>query len=154
MAKLAAYAQYQASQQNQAKSKAGRWSKSRIHISSSLFSYPPALHCFLFMSVVPAESFDWGRYICSNNTTGAPVSCFKHVSITEVDSLAATYLLLSWMKNFTASCALQAPMGMCWGDIEEGVRIEVPNSDTSLSTKVYWIAEIIKLAGKTTSIDN
>lgn len=56
--------------------------------------------------------------------------------------------------NFTASCALQAPMGMCWGDIEEGVRIEVPNSDTSLSTKVYWIAEIIKLAGKTTSIDN
>uniref|UniRef100_G3PR84 Mbt domain containing 1 n=1 Tax=Gasterosteus aculeatus aculeatus TaxID=481459 RepID=G3PR84_GASAC len=90
MAKLAAYAQYQASQQNQPKSKA----------------------------VVPAESFDWGRYICSNNTTGAPVSCFKH-----------------------------APMGTCWGDIEEGVRIEVTNSDTNLSTKVYWIAEIIKLAG-------
>uniref|UniRef100_A0AAQ5XDH2 FCS-type domain-containing protein n=1 Tax=Amphiprion ocellaris TaxID=80972 RepID=A0AAQ5XDH2_AMPOC len=90
MAKLAAYAQYQASQQNQAKTKA----------------------------VVPAESFDWGRYICSNNTVGAPVSCFKH-----------------------------APMGTCWHDIEEGVRIEVLNSDTNLSTKVYWIAEIIKLAG-------
>uniref|UniRef100_A0A8D3ED31 FCS-type domain-containing protein n=1 Tax=Scophthalmus maximus TaxID=52904 RepID=A0A8D3ED31_SCOMX len=90
MAKLAAYAQYQASQQNQAKSKA----------------------------VVPAESFDWGRYIFSNNTVGAPVSCFKH-----------------------------APMGTCWADIEEGVRIEVLNSDTNLSTKVYWIAEIIKLAG-------
>ncbi|XP_013873643.1 MBT domain-containing protein 1 isoform X1 [Austrofundulus limnaeus] len=90
MAKLAAYAQYQASQQNQAKSKAA----------------------------VPAETFDWGKYICSNNTVGAPVSCFKH-----------------------------APMGTCWGDIEEGVRIEVPNSDTNLSTKVYWIAEIIKLAG-------
>ncbi|XP_037836930.1 MBT domain-containing protein 1 isoform X3 [Kryptolebias marmoratus] len=86
MAKLAAYAQYQASQQNQAKSK--------------------------------AESFDWGKYICSNNTVGAPVSCFKH-----------------------------APMGTCWGDIEEGVRIEVPNSDTNLSTKVYWIAEVVKLAG-------
>lgn len=40
-------------------------------------------------------------------------------------------------------------MGTCWGDIEEGVRIEVTNSDTNLSTKVYWIAEIIKLAGKT-----
>lgn len=39
-------------------------------------------------------------------------------------------------------------MGKCWGDIEEGVRIEVVNSDTNLSTKVYWIAEIIKLAGK------
>uniref|UniRef100_A0A8C4DTS1 Mbt domain containing 1 n=1 Tax=Dicentrarchus labrax TaxID=13489 RepID=A0A8C4DTS1_DICLA len=95
MAKLAAYAQYQASQQNQAKSKAGTLPK-----------------------MVPAESFDWGRYICSNNTAGAPVSCFKH-----------------------------APMGTCWGDIEEGVRIEVLNSDTNLSTKVYWIAEIIKLAG-------
>lgn len=40
-------------------------------------------------------------------------------------------------------------MGLCWGDIEEGVRIEVLNSDTSLSTKVYWIAEIVKLAGET-----
>ncbi len=46
--------------------------------------------------------------------------------------------------------ALQVPMGTCWGDIEEGVRIEVLNSDTSLSTKVYWIAEIIKLAGENT----
>ncbi|XP_032357808.1 MBT domain-containing protein 1 isoform X2 [Etheostoma spectabile] len=90
MAKLAAYAQYQASQQNLAKSKA----------------------------VVPAETFEWGRYICSKNTIGAPVSCFKH-----------------------------APMGKCWGDIEEGVRIEVVNTDSNLSTKVYWIAEIIKLAG-------
>lgn len=39
-------------------------------------------------------------------------------------------------------------MGKCWGDIEEGVRIEVVNTDTNLTTKVYWIAEIIKLAGK------
>lgn len=39
-------------------------------------------------------------------------------------------------------------MGKCWEDIEEGVRIEVINTDTNLSTKVYWIAEIIKLAGK------
>lgn len=43
----------------------------------------------------------------------------------------------------------QAPMGTSWGDIEEGVRIEVPNSDISLPTKVYWIAEIVKLAGRT-----
>ncbi|XP_070962427.1 MBT domain-containing protein 1 isoform X1 [Oncorhynchus clarkii lewisi] len=92
MAKLAAYAQYQASQQqqNQAKSKA----------------------------VVPVEGFDWGRYICSNNLVGAPVSCFKHV-----------------------------PMGTCWGDLAEGVMVEVLNSDTNLSTKVYWIAGIVKLSG-------
>lgn len=46
----------------------------------------------------------------------------------------------------------QAPMGLCWGDIKEGVRIEVLNSDTNLSTKVYWIAEIIKLAGETAAV--
>lgn len=39
-------------------------------------------------------------------------------------------------------------MGTSWGDITEGVRIEVPNSDSSLPMKVYWIASIIKLAGK------
>lgn len=39
-------------------------------------------------------------------------------------------------------------MGFFWGDITEGVRVEVLNSDTNLSTKVYWIAGIVKLAGK------
>jgi len=38
-------------------------------------------------------------------------------------------------------------MGMCWGDIAEGVRVEVLNSDTNLSIKVYWVAGIVKLAG-------
>ncbi|ETE63195.1 MBT domain-containing protein 1 [Ophiophagus hannah] len=39
-----------------------------------------------------------------------------------------------------------APMGTCWGDISEGVRVEVPNTDCSLPTKVFWIAGILKLA--------
>ncbi|XP_067089116.1 MBT domain-containing protein 1-like [Osmerus mordax] len=90
MAKLAAYAQYQANQQNQVKTK----------------------------TVVPVEAFDWGRYIGSGEMAGAPVSCFKHV-----------------------------PMGTSWGDICEGVRVEVPNTDSGLPMKVYWIAGIIKLAG-------
>lgn len=38
-------------------------------------------------------------------------------------------------------------MGTCWGDISEGVRVEVPNTDCSLPTKVFWIAGIVKLAG-------
>lgn len=46
--------------------------------------YFSALHLYLVLclcaTVTPAESFDWGQYICSNNTAGAPVSCFKHVS--------------------------------------------------------------------------
>ncbi|XP_069728752.1 MBT domain-containing protein 1 isoform X2 [Phaenicophaeus curvirostris] len=90
VAKLAAYAQYQATLQNQAKTKAA----------------------------VPVEGFSWGNYINSNSFTAAPVTCFKH-----------------------------APMGTCWGDISEGVRVEVPNTDCSLPTKVFWIAGIVKLAG-------
>uniref|UniRef100_A0A8C8FPW0 FCS-type domain-containing protein n=1 Tax=Oncorhynchus tshawytscha TaxID=74940 RepID=A0A8C8FPW0_ONCTS len=52
MAKLAAYAQYQANQQNQVKSK----------------------------TVIPVKGFDWGRYIGTGDINGAPVGCFKHVS--------------------------------------------------------------------------
>ncbi|XP_069050558.1 MBT domain-containing protein 1 isoform X9 [Lepisosteus oculatus] len=99
MAKLAAYAQYQANQQNQAKSK----------------------------TVVPVEGFDWGRYISSNNSVAAPVSCFKHFSCFKFVN--------------------QVPMGRSWGDISEGVRVEVPNTDSNLPGKVYWIAGIVKLAG-------
>ncbi|XP_011910227.1 PREDICTED: MBT domain-containing protein 1 isoform X2 [Cercocebus atys] len=89
VAKLAAYAQYQATLQNQAKTKA-----------------------------VSMEGFSWGNYINSNSFIAAPVTCFKH-----------------------------APMGTCWGDISENVRVEVPNTDCSLPTKVFWIAGIVKLAG-------
>ncbi|XP_068193631.1 MBT domain-containing protein 1-like isoform X2 [Antennarius striatus] len=67
---------------------------------------------------VPVELFDWGRYLGDGDVLGAPVSCFKHV-----------------------------PMGSSWGDISEGVRVEVPNTDSGLPLKVYWIAGIIKLAG-------
>ncbi|KAM6175268.1 MBT domain-containing protein 1 isoform 2-T2 [Erethizon dorsatum] len=93
VAKLAAYAQYQATLQNQAKTKAGN-------------------------IAVSMEGFSWGNYINSNSFLAAPVTCFKH-----------------------------APMGTCWGDISENVRVEVPNTDCSLPTKVFWIAGILKLAG-------
>uniref|UniRef100_A0A7N4PKS6 Mbt domain containing 1 n=1 Tax=Sarcophilus harrisii TaxID=9305 RepID=A0A7N4PKS6_SARHA len=89
VAKLAAYAQYQATLQSQAKTKS-----------------------------VSLEGFSWGNYINSNSFIAAPVTCFKH-----------------------------APMGTCWGDISENVRVEVPNTDCSLPTKVFWIAGIVKLAG-------
>ncbi|XP_075435978.1 MBT domain-containing protein 1 isoform X3 [Ascaphus truei] len=90
VAKLAAYAQYQATLKNQSISK----------------------------TAVTVEGFSWGNYITSNNFSAAPVSCFRH-----------------------------APMGNCWGDIAEGVRVEVPNTDNNLPPKVFWIAGILKLAG-------
>ncbi|KAG7506098.1 MBT domain-containing protein 1-like isoform X1 [Solea senegalensis] len=67
---------------------------------------------------VAVDMFDWGRYLGHGDVTGAPVSCFKHVSMEK------------W-----------------WRDISEGVRLEVLNSDSSLPMKVYWIAAVIKLAG-------
>uniref|UniRef100_A0A8C6MH95 Mbt domain containing 1 n=1 Tax=Nothobranchius furzeri TaxID=105023 RepID=A0A8C6MH95_NOTFU len=67
---------------------------------------------------VSVDGFDWGHYLGEGEVSGAPVSCFKHV-----------------------------PMGKSWGDISEGVRVEVPNTDSGLPMKVYWIASIIKLAG-------
>uniref|UniRef100_A0A8C5FM07 MBT domain-containing protein 1-like n=1 Tax=Gadus morhua TaxID=8049 RepID=A0A8C5FM07_GADMO len=42
---------------------------------------------------------------------------------------------------------LFVPMGTSWGDISEGVRVEVPNTDSGLPMRVYWIAGIIKLSG-------
>uniref|UniRef100_A0AAX7VND7 FCS-type domain-containing protein n=1 Tax=Astatotilapia calliptera TaxID=8154 RepID=A0AAX7VND7_ASTCA len=44
-------------------------------------------------------------------------------------------------------CVCQVPMGNSWGGISEGIRVEVPNTDSGLPMKVYWIAGIIKLAG-------
>ncbi|XP_047215539.1 MBT domain-containing protein 1-like [Girardinichthys multiradiatus] len=67
---------------------------------------------------VSVDVFDWGRYIGDGDVSGAPVSCFKHVL-----------------------------MGKSWGSVSEGVRVEVPNTDSGLPMKVYWIASIIKLAG-------
>lgn len=48
---------------------------------------------------------------------------------------------------FTRVVVAQVPMGKTWGEISEGVRVEVPNTDSGLPMRVYWIAGIIKLAG-------
>ncbi|XP_073722957.1 lethal(3)malignant brain tumor-like protein 2 isoform X2 [Misgurnus anguillicaudatus] len=62
--------------------------------------------------------FDWGKYLEKNGYLAAPVSCFSH-----------------------------APLCEHWDDICVGLKVEVLNSYTALSTKVYWIATIILLAG-------
>ncbi|XP_060603934.1 MBT domain-containing protein 1-like isoform X1 [Ruditapes philippinarum] len=64
------------------------------------------------------RSFDWGSYILGSHAEGAPVSCFKHV-----------------------------PMTDCWDNITVGMKVEVQNFDCDLQSMVYWIATVIKLAG-------
>ncbi|KAM9701150.1 MBT domain-containing protein 1-like, partial [Menidia menidia] len=59
----------------------------------------------------------------------------------------------SWLTPADPPCLtqhgrpLQVSLGKWWGDVSVGVRVEVPNTDSGLPMKVYWIASIIKLAG-------
>ncbi|KAK5611530.1 MBT domain-containing protein 1 [Crenichthys baileyi] len=50
-------------------------------------------------------------------------------------------------KKASILARLQVLMGKSWSSVSEGVRVEVPNTDSGLPMKVYWIASIIKLAG-------
>ncbi|KAM9463287.1 lethal(3)malignant brain tumor-like protein 2 [Clarias gariepinus] len=65
-----------------------------------------------------SSGFNWGCYLERNGYLAAPVSCFRHV-----------------------------PLCAQWEDIEVGLLVEVLNTRTALLTKVYWIANIIRLAG-------
>ncbi|MEQ2175519.1 hypothetical protein GOODEAATRI_018729, partial [Goodea atripinnis] len=56
-------------------------------------------------------------------------------------------------KKASILARLQVLMGKSWGSISEGVRVEVPNTDSSLPMKVYWIASIIKLAEPAGKLD-
>lgn len=65
-----------------------------------------------------SSGFNWGCYLEKHGCLAAPVSCFRHV-----------------------------PLCAQWEDIEVGLRVEALNTRTTLLTKVYWIATIIRLAG-------
>ncbi|XP_026993553.1 lethal(3)malignant brain tumor-like protein 2 isoform X3 [Tachysurus fulvidraco] len=65
-----------------------------------------------------SSGFNWGCYLEKHGCLAAPVSCFRHV-----------------------------PLCAQWEDIEVGLQVEVLNTCTTLLTKVYWIATVIRLAG-------
>ncbi|XP_077595433.1 lethal(3)malignant brain tumor-like protein 2 isoform X2 [Stigmatopora nigra] len=62
--------------------------------------------------------FNWAEYLDKESSLGVSVSCFRHV-----------------------------PMCFQWDDINVGMKVEVLNTNAVLSTKVYWIATVIKIAG-------
>lgn len=64
------------------------------------------------------KAFDWGPYLVTSVATAAPVSCFRHV-----------------------------PMSDSWDQITVGTKLEVINYDCDLATPGYWIASIVKVAG-------
>ncbi|XP_023240089.1 MBT domain-containing protein 1-like isoform X1 [Centruroides sculpturatus] len=69
-----------------------------------------------------AGSFDWKPFLDRPDFSAAPVSCFKHVSMSD-----------------------------CWDNITVGMKIEVENKDCNnfahLFPSFYWIATVIKIAG-------
>ncbi|XP_057682098.1 lethal(3)malignant brain tumor-like protein 2 isoform X6 [Corythoichthys intestinalis] len=66
----------------------------------------------------PVKIFEWGDYLDKETSLGASVSCFRH-----------------------------APMCVQWEEINVGMKVEVLNTNAVLSTKVYWIATVIQIAG-------
>eukprot|EP00058_Branchiostoma_floridae_P012674 XP_002598162.1 hypothetical protein BRAFLDRAFT_123303 [Branchiostoma floridae] len=62
--------------------------------------------------------FDWGVHIDTEKKESAPVTSFKH-----------------------------APMSGHWSDVAVGMKVEVLNTDCDLPSKVFWIAQVIKIAG-------
>lgn len=90
---------------------------SRTRPSQKLVSHPEAVVIFngltrserwlhlLVLLVVPVETFDWGKYICSNNTVGAPVSCFKHVSKTWIRRWFMISSFYFWISSLSFPCS-------------------------------------------------
>ncbi|XP_077481245.1 lethal(3)malignant brain tumor-like protein 2 isoform X3 [Stigmatopora argus] len=70
------------------------------------------------LNVAPMKVFKWAEYLDKETSLGVSVSCFRHV-----------------------------PMCFQWDDINVGMKVEVLNTNAVLSTKVYWIATVIKIAG-------
>nr|XP_006815581.1 PREDICTED: MBT domain-containing protein 1-like [Saccoglossus kowalevskii] len=64
------------------------------------------------------EPFNWSNYLTDTNGDAALVSCFGH-----------------------------APMSNYWEDIAVGMKVEVLNTDCDLPNHVFWIAQVVKIAG-------
>ncbi|XP_077983794.1 uncharacterized protein LOC144438584 [Glandiceps talaboti] len=64
------------------------------------------------------ETFDWSTYLIDINAEAASVRCFQH-----------------------------SPMADNWEDIAVGMKVEVLNTDCDLPNHVFWIAQVIRIAG-------
>lgn len=88
--------------------------KAKLQLQGSLSSSVPSkqIQCY-------SSSFDWSKYLDSENAVAAPVTCFKH-----------------------------CPLSDFWHNVILDMKVEVVNNDTCLtSNKVYWIASVVRVAG-------
>lgn len=47
-----------------------------------------------------------------------------------------------------AASIFQVPLFDQWDDVLKGMKVEVLNSDAVLPSRVYWIASVIQIVGK------
>lgn len=47
-----------------------------------------------------------------------------------------------------AASIFQVPLFDQWDDVVKGMKVEVLNSDAVLPSRVYWIASVIQVVGK------
>nr|CAB3263674.1 MBT domain-containing protein 1-like [Phallusia mammillata] len=65
-----------------------------------------------------SQGFDWGKHLVDNTCDAVPVHLFPH-----------------------------AQMSSHWTEIDKGMKVEVLNLDCPVPTKVYWIAQVVQVAG-------
>uniref|UniRef100_UPI0037E8A542 lethal(3)malignant brain tumor-like protein 2 n=1 Tax=Semicossyphus pulcher TaxID=241346 RepID=UPI0037E8A542 len=70
------------------------------------------------VSDASSSGFDWGAYLEKETSLAASVSCFRH-----------------------------APLCAQWDEVHVGMKVEVLNTNAVLPSKVYWIANVIQVAG-------
>ncbi|XP_065321328.1 MBT domain-containing protein 1-like isoform X2 [Gordionus sp. m RMFG-2023] len=78
---------------------------------------PTATFSFIMMNKTPSDSYTWDKLLAQNeNVYGAPVSCFRHL-----------------------------PLSDGWEQITEGLKLEIINIDCDASLQGYWIARYFAL---------
>ena len=77
------------------------------------------------------KAFEFFLYSLNDRLFGVLVNTHKHENLS------------------SDSCCQQVPLTDKWDDIRKGIKVEIVNNKATLHSKVYWIATVLKLAGKT-----
>ncbi len=113
--------------------------------------------CVEFATVQPemrfspeGELFDWGECLNDAAVTSAQVSSFKHVRVFTSRQCICIEFQRRGHAQMCFNSFEQVPMADSWENINVGMKIEVLNTDNDLPYDVYWVATVIRLAGKLT----
>ncbi|CAK8697239.1 unnamed protein product [Clavelina lepadiformis] len=92
--------------------------KRKLSYYSGELTSPLVLPSEMERREISSSGFDWGKYLIDHGCQACPVHLFPH-----------------------------AQMALHWAEIDDGVKVEVLNLDCPVPTKVYWIAQVTRVAG-------